>query len=346
MLNWIDTMDTTALKATAEKLVADSKGIFAADWSSGTITKKFASVGLESTPKKNREYRAMLISTPGLEEYISGVILHDQTTRQTVEENVSFAEYASKKGIMPGIRIDEGYEPFSGSEKEKITKGLETLDKRLDEYKQMGLKFTKWRAPFLIDKNLPTKQFVKENIERMTKAFVMSQEKGMMPIFEPEVQIDGDHTTARCEEVTKMVLSETFEELNKNGVFLSGSLLKVNMVLPGKESNVKASPIEVANATLRVVGSCVPKEIPGIVFLSGGQSPKEATANLNEINKLAQDIPWKLSFSYARALQMPALEAWAGLEENVDKAQEVFKNRAKLNYLAVQGKYLPDMENG
>ena len=339
-------MDTAVLKSTAEKLVSDSKGIFAADWSLGTITKKFASVNLVSTPELNRKYREMLISTQGLEEYISGVIFHDETVRQKVNDKIPFAEYALDKGIIPGIRIDEGYEPFGDSEKETVTKGLETLTKRLDEYKEMSLKFTKWRAVFVIDKISPTEEFVKENIKRMVEAFKMSQEKGLVPIFEPEVSLEGEHTTARCEETTKMVLLRTFEELKRNKAYLPGSLLKVNMVLPGKDNGIKASPLEVANATLRVVKTCVPDEIPGIVFLSGGQSSEEATVNLNEINKLAEDIPWKLSFSYARALQMPALRTWAGSDENITKAQEVFKNRARLNYLAVQGKYTPEMENG
>lgn len=340
-------MNKDDLASLAKKLVSNNKGLLAADESTGTIKKRLASVGLESTPEMNRKYRQMLVTTHGIEEYISGIILFDETVRQELDDGTSFPDYIDSRNIVPGIKVDEGREPFSEDSKEEVTKGVEGLAKRLPEYKKMNLKFTKWRAPILIDDGvLPTKEAILENAKRMAEYAYISQENDFVPIVEPEVLMDGEHTTTRCEEVTKITLQSLYEELDKKDVFLKGTLLKTNMVLPGKGSGVNASPLEVANATLRALLSSVPKEVPGIVFLSGGQEAKEATANLNEINKLKKDAPWELSFSFARALQKPALEVWKGKDENVKMAQETFYHRAKMNHLARKGEYRPEMEGG
>lgn len=338
-------MDKPALKDTAQKLVDKKRGIFAADWSSGTITKKFASVGLESNPEHNRRYRQMLITTSGLEEFISAAIFHDETVRQKVNKKVPFPVYADKKGIIPGIRVDEGKQPFSESPKEQITKGIKSLSKKLKEYKKMGLKFTKWRGVVLIGKGLPTRQAVKENAKLMAKFAIISQKNGFVPIVEPDVLRNGDHGISKCEEVTRYVLSEVFSHLEKEKVRFEEMVLKTNMVTSGKDAK-RDNPRKVAKATLRVVKRAVFEKVPGIVFLSGGQEAGQATTNLNEINKLNKDAPWELSFSYARALQMPALNVWKGKDANVKMAQEAFYHRAKMNSLARQGLYKPEMEGG
>jgi len=329
-------MDKDLLTSLAAKLVTDSKGLLAADESTGTIKKRFESVGLTSTPELNRKYRQMLFTSPGIEEFLSGVIMFDETVRQATDEGVSFPEYLSKLGIIPGIKVDEGREPFG--EKEEVAKGLEGLPGRLPEYKSRGLSFAKWRAPVEIKEAYPSEGMIEENAKRMAEYALLSQNAGLVPIVEPEVLIDGNHTTTRCEEVTIKVLTVLFNKLKEKEINLAGLILKTNMVLPGKDSAVKALPLEVANSTLRAVKKSVPSEVPGILFLSGGQSPDEATANLNEINKLKGDAPWELSFSFARALQAEPLEAWKGKEENVKAAQDAFIKRARLVSLARQGK--------
>ena len=329
-------MDNNLLGSIASRLLAPSKGLLAADESTGTITKRFEGVGLASTPELNRKYRQMLFSSPGIEEFLSGVIMFDETVRQKTDEGVSFPEYLSGRGIIPGIKVDEGREPFG--EKEEVAKGLEGLPSRLQEYKSLGLSFTKWRAPIAIKEAYPSEEMISENVKRMAEFASISQTAGFVPIVEPEVLIDGNHTTTRCAEITVQVLKALFAELKEKGVDIAGTILKTNMVLPGRASGVKALPLEVANATLRALKASLPSELPGVVFLSGGQSPEEATQNLNEINKLKGDAPWELSFSFARALQEEPLELWRGKDENVEAAQEAFVKRARSVSLARQGK--------
>lgn len=329
-------MDKNLLTGIASKLVAKSKGLLAADESTGTIKKRFEAVGLTSNPELNRKYRQMLITSPGIEAFLSGVIMFDETVRQKTDEGVSFPEYLAKRGILPGIKVDEGREPFG--ENEEVTKGLEGLPGRLPEYKSMGLAFTKWRAPIAINGVYPSEGMIEENARRIADFAFVSQKEGFVPIVEPEVLIEGNHTISRCEEITAQVLKVLFGELIKKGVLLLGTILKTNMVLPGRGSGVKALPLEVANATLRALTASVPAELPGVVFLSGGQTPDEAMANLNEINKLKGKAPWELSFSFARALQEEPLELWKGEEESVKAAQAVFEKRVRLVSLARQGK--------
>ena len=334
-------MNDKDLALVAKSLVSPGKGLLAADESTGTIKKRFEAVGLTSSPELNRKYREMLLATPGIEEFISGVILFDETTRQETG-GMSFSKYLEGRGITPGIKVDEGREPFNG---EEVAKGLEGLDKRLPEYKEMGLSFTKWRAPIAITEVYPSAEMLEENARRMAEYAYISQENGFVPIVEPEVLITGNHTTARCEEVSVATLKALFSALDKRGVILEKALLKTNMVLPGKDNGVKASPLEVAEATLRALKTIVPPTLPGIVFLSGGQSPSEATANLDEINKRKEDAPWELSFSFARALQEEALNIWKGEDANISKAQAAFQKRARLVSLARKGEYSPSLEN-
>lgn len=321
-------MDKAALETVAKALVAPGKGILAADESTKTITKRFAAIGLTSTPELNRRYRGMLFTTPGIENYISGIIMFDETIRQKIPIN---------KAIIPGIKVDEGLEPW-GETKEEVTKGLTGLEGRLKEYLNFGLKFSKWRGVFKISATTPSEGFLIENLERMAKFAKISQESGFVPVVEPEILLDGDHTTSKCEETETKVLKKLFEKLAILGVYLPGLLLKTSMVMPGKDSGVKAEPLEVAQATLRALKNSTPGEVTGIVFLSGGQGEEEATANLREINKIAAGSPWQLSFSFGRALQNSALLLWAGKDENINAAQGTFLARAKANSEARYGK--------
>jgi fructose-bisphosphate aldolase class I len=331
-------MNSLNLGKIARTLVAPGKGLLAADESTGTISKRFLAAGLTSNPELNRKYRQMLFTTAGIEAFLSGVIMFDETVHQATDEGESLPSYLAERGIIPGIKVDEGKEPAPASPKEMLTKGLGGLPARLEEYKKLGLSFTKWRAVVLINDIYPSGEVLKGNSRRLAEFARLSQEKGFVPVVEPEVLMDGPHTTTRCEEVTGLTLKTVFSELVKAKVDLGAILLKTNMVLPGKDSGVKAEPIEVANATLRALLASVPKEVPGIVFLSGGQSAEEATANLNEINKLNGNMPWELSFSYGRALQNEALEVWRGQEGNNKVAQEAFYNRASLVSRAREGK--------
>lgn len=338
-------MDKVALKEIADNLVPKNKGILAADESVGTITKRFELVGLTSTPELNRKYRQMLFSTPKIEEFISGVILFDETVRQENDEGIAFPEYLSQRGITPGIKVDQGKEPFR-NDKEMVTKGLKDLPEKLAEYKKMGLKFTKWRAVVYINEIYPSKEAILENAKRLAKYAKISQENGFVPIVEPEILMEGEHTITKCEIITKQTLETVFEELEKEEVFLEGLLLKTNMVLPGKESLVKSEPKEVAQFTLRVLEATVPEKVPGIAFLSGGQSSEEAIANLNGMNNEDGKYPWELSFSFGRALQGSTLDAWKGEDNNATMAQEVFYEVTKSASLARQGKYEAKEQNG
>ncbi|MGA3291587.1 MAG: class I fructose-bisphosphate aldolase [Candidatus Microgenomates bacterium] len=319
------------------KILAPGKGLLAADESTHTIEKRFESIGLTSTPELNRKYRQMFFTTPGIEQFLSGIILFDETTRQKTDDGVSFPAFLTQKGIIPGIKVDGGLEPFNGGE-EQITKGLEGLGDRLKEYFKMGLKFTKWRAAIKISDIFPTDAFLEEDLGRITEFAKISQENGFIPIVEPEILLDGNHTTTRCAEIEMKVLKLLFDKLKSREVDLTKLLLKTSMVLPGKESGVKAEPLEVAHATLRTLKTSVPADVPGIVFLSGGQTPDEATKNLNEIVKLKDDAPWQLSFSFARALQEEAMAEWDGKDENVRVAQQAFLSRLERVSQARNGK--------
>ncbi|MBI2103644.1 fructose-bisphosphate aldolase class I [Candidatus Woesebacteria bacterium] len=328
------------LAQTASQLMAPSKGLLAADESTGTITKRFEAVGLTSTPELNRKYRQMLLTTPEIENYLSGVIMFDETVRQKLDSGETFPEYLTKRRIIPGIKVDEGKDPAPNSANESVTKGLDGLDGRLKEYKDMGLKFTKWRAEIKIADGLPTAEVILENARRLAQYAKISQEQGFVPVVEPEVVRDGGHDLAKCEEVIRQVLTVTFSELERKSVDLAGMLLKTSMVTAGKESATKSTAAEVAAATLRVLSKVSPDELTGVVFLSGGQSPDEATENLNAINVSASGkYPWQLSFSFARALQGEALEAWKGQDANVKMAQEAFIARARMVSQARSGKY-------
>ncbi len=303
-----------------KKLLAPGKGLLAADESTHTIEKRFAALGLTSTPELNKKYREMLFTTPGIEEFLGGVILFDESVRQNLHKILE------EKGIVPGIKVDGGLEPFNGGE-EQITNGLEGLGDRLKEYSTLGLKFTKWRAAIKISDIFPTDAFLEEDLNRMIEFAKISVEFGFVPIVEPEILLDGHHTTTRCAQISVKVWQILFEKLSTAGIDIKNVILKTNMVLPGKDSGIKAAPLEVAEATLRSLKESVPGEIGGIVFLSGGQTPDEATNNLNEIVKRKADAPWPLSFSFSRALQEEAMKEWSGKDENVGSAQEVFLNR-------------------
>lgn len=311
------------MEDTIQKLLATGRGILAADESTKTITKRFEALGLTSTPELNKKYREMLFTTQGIENYISGVILFDETVRQGLHKTLE------EKGIVPGIKVDEGLEYFNETD-EQLTKGLETLDTRLKKYATLGMKFSKWRGVFMISDKFPSKPFYEENLTRMAKYAKISQNNGIVPIVEPEVLLDGNHTTTRSSETLDETLKLLFEKLNVEQVDLKNLILKTSMALPGPESGVHALPLETSNATLRALRRAVPSDVPGIVFLSGGQTPDDAIMNLNEIVKLKGDAPWELSFSYGRALQQDAMAAWAGKDENIGVAQSAFTKRLEM----------------
>lgn len=311
------------MNETILKIMTPYKGILAADESTPSITKRFASLGLVSTPELNKEYRKMLFTTPDIEKYISGVILFDESIKQ------GLGEILKQKGIEIGIKVDMGLESFNGTD-EQITKGLEGLGDRLEEYKKLGAIFTKWRGVIKISDIYPTEDFINQNLSRMADYAKIVQDHQMIPIVEPEVLLDGNHTNTRCEEISTKTLKKLFEILKEKNVDLSALILKASMVMPGKESGVVVMPLEVSNSTLRSFQNSVPQEVPLIVFLSGGQTPDVATFNLNEINKLNKDHKfgdWDLSFSFSRALQEEAMKEWSGKLENIEKAQKVFLER-------------------
>lgn len=327
-----------ALEEIAQGLVAPAKGILAADESTGTITKRFTTVGLKSEPELNRKYRQMLLTTPHVEKYLSGVILFDETVRQKLDTGDTFPEYLAKRGVIPGIKVDQGKMPAFRSEGEFVTKGLEGLDDRLKDYKNLGLKFTKWRAEYVIGEGTPSPDVISENAARLAQFAKISQEGGFVPIVEPEVIRDGNHDINKCEEATRAVLTAVFSGLERAKVDLAALILKTNMITSGKESPRYATAFEVAGATLGVIQRVMPLEPAGVVFLSGGQTPDEATDNLNQINIQGRNSPWQLSFSFARALQGEALELWRGKDENVKAAQKAFLKRLKMVAQARQGK--------
>lgn len=319
-------MDKTKLQGIAEALVAPGKGILAADESTKTIQKRFDKIGVQSTPEMNLAYRKMLFTTSGIEEFISGVILYDETIRQNID-GVPVPKYLESRGILPGIKVDKGAWKLANFPEEKTTEGLDGLRDRLTEYKEMGAKFAKWRAVITIGDGIPTDTCIESNAESLAQYAALCQEADIVPIIEPEVLMDGDHDLARCQEATAKTLKVVFDRLVVHKVALEGVILKPNMVISGKDCATQASASEIAKATIETFLKVVPKEVPGIVFLSGGQTPDEATENLAEINKIGG--PWQLSFSYGRALQDEALKTWAGKEENIPAAQKAFLERCK-----------------
>ncbi len=336
-------MDIATLSATAEALVAPGKGILAADESSGTIKKRFDSISTESTESNRRDYREMLFTAKGIAEYISGVILFDETIRQTAADGTLLVKLLEDQGIIPGIKVDLGAKPLALSEGETVTEGLDGLRERLAEYRGLGARFAKWRATYSISDALPSADCIDVNAHALARYAALCQEADIVPIVEPEVLMDGDHTIERSFQVTSDVLDALYEALYVQRVRLDGTLLKPNMVLSGYGASQQATVEEVAEATVRCFRATVPSAVPGIVFLSGGQSDELATAHLNAMNKLGPH-PWQLSFSYGRALQAPALKAWKGESANVDAGRDAFLHRAKLNSAARSGSYTPDME--
>jgi fructose-bisphosphate aldolase class I len=337
-------MDLDTLAKTAKELVAPGKGILAADESDGTIKKRFDSIGVESTEEQRRAYRDLLFTTEGAEDFISGVILYDETIRQSSEDGSPFPNLLAQRGIIPGIKVDKGAKPLALSPEETVTEGLDGLRGRLDEYRELGARFTKWRAVITISgSDVPSDYCIWTNAHALARYAALSQEAGLVPIVEPEVLMDGDHTIERSYAVTSRTLQAVFTELYDQRVAREGMLLKPNMVLAGYASPEQADTRAVAEMTIKCLRNTVPAAVPGIVFLSGGQSDQAATAHLSAMNALGPH-PWELSFSYGRALQAPALKAWAGDTANVERAQQAFYFRARLNGAARSGDYSEEME--
>jgi len=334
---------TAELRAIARSIVESDKGILAADESTGTITKRFDAIAVESTEENRRSYRNLLFTTAGMEEFIGGVILFDETIRQRSDDGTAFPELLAAMGVVPGIKVDTGAHPLAGAPGETITEGLDGLRKRLADYYQQGARFAKWRATLSVGERLPSRYCVRVNAQALARYASLCQETGIVPIVEPEVLMDTDHSIDACYDATARTLQALFAELAVQRVDLEGILLKPNMVIPGKGNADQASPERIARATLDCFRRYVPAVVPGIVFLSGGQAEVEATVNLDAINGLDGRV-WPLSFSYGRALQASTLQAWQGLEENVEAAQAVFLHRARCNAAAVGGRYDAGLE--
>jgi fructose-bisphosphate aldolase, class I len=337
------TMNRTELARIANAMVAKNKGILAADESTGTIKRRFDAIKLESTEEHRRLYREMLFTAPGAAEYISGVILYDETIRQKTKDGTPFPEYLTKLGIVPGIKVDTGAKPLAGFPNETITEGLDGLRERFVEYHKLGARFAKWRAVIDIGDGVPTSFAIEANAHALARYAALAQENDIVPIVEPEVLMDGAHSIERCEEVTNATLKAVFDALHDHRIYLEGMVLKPNMVISGKKAPNRAPPEVVAESTVRCLKRHVPPAVPGIAFLSGGQSPTEATLHLSLMNKLGP-LPWNLTFSYGRALQDTALKAWGGAAANFAAGQKEFAKRAKLNGLATTGRYSPDLE--
>jgi fructose-bisphosphate aldolase class I len=338
-------MDTTAeLESTISDMVQAGKGILAADESAPTIAKRFAAIDVESTEQNRRGYRSMLFTTPGLSEFISAVILFEETLAQQSDKGIPLPEVLSQQGIVPGIKVDKGLQALANASGDKVTQGLDGLADRLQIYKTQGARFAKWREVYPISGHNPTALGLEANAEMLARYAAICQVEGFVPIVEPEVLIDGDHTIERSAEVIETVLHAVFHALHRHRVTLECIVLKPSMVTPGKDLPSRASPEEVAQATIKVFRRAVPAAVPSINFLSGGQTPVEATANLNAMNALFPDAPWELSFSYGRALQEPALQAWQGKAENTAATQQALYQRALLNGAARTGEYTPVME--
>lgn len=334
------------LKKNANLMVQKGKGILAADESTPTCKKRFDTIGVESTEENRNAYRDMLFTTPDIQEFISGVILFDETLRQsTLKEKTKYPDYLKSLGVIPGIKVDKGAHSLSGSDGEKVTEGLDGLGKRLEEYFSLGARFAKWRAVIEISDNTPTSSCIAANAHALARYAAICQENGLVPIVEPEILMDGKHSIEESFIISEEVLHTTFYELYSQNVLLEGMVLKPNMVLSGYDCSEQASVDEVAEMTVTVLKRCVPSAVPGIAFLSGGQSDEDATAHLNKMNQiLGEKSPWNLTYSYGRALQSSALKAWSGKSENVPNAQEAFYKRAKLNGMATNGEYNQSME--
>ena len=333
------------LAKVAQAMVARGKGILAADESSGTIEKRFKSINLESTEENRRAYRDLLFTTRGLGDHISGVILYDETIRQKSADGTPFPEVLKRQGILPGIKVDAGTSDLALCPGEKITEGLDKLAKRCQEYVKLGAKFAKWRAVITIGRDMPSTTCIAGNAHALARYAAICQANGLVPIVEPEVLMDGDHTIERCEEVTEWTLNAVYEALYINRITLEETVLKPSMVIAGKDCPKQASVKEVAERTVRILKRCVPAAVAGIAFLSGGQADEQATENLNAMNALFKGkLPWPLTFSYGRALQAPPLKAWKGAAANVAQAQSLLAHRARMNGLAATGDYRADLE--
>jgi fructose-bisphosphate aldolase, class I len=336
-------MDKALLAKTAAAMVARGKGVLAADESSGTCEKRFKSVGVECTEENRRTYRGLLFTTPGVEQYVSGVILFDETMRQKTSDGVPFPDYLARKGILPGIKVDKGAMDLALCPGEKVTEGLDGLRPRLADYFKLGARFAKWRAVITIGEGIPSHTCLYANAHALARYAALCQEASIVPMIEPEVLLDGNHTVERCEEVTEATLRATYAAMAAHNVSLEHLILKTSMVVSGKECPRQANVDEVAERTVRVLKRTVPAAQPGIVFLSGGQSDEAATAHLNAMAAM-KGLPWPLTFSYSRALQNPALKAWRGQSSNAAAAQKAFHHRAHMNGLAAQGKWKPELE--
>ncbi len=336
-------MSGSDLAKIAKRMVAPGKGVLAADESSGTIKKRLDGVGVESTEENRRAYRELLFTTEGIEEYISGVILFDETLRQSASDGTNFGALLAGRGILPGIKVDKGAKDLAFAPGEKVTEGLDGLRERLAEYVSLGAAFTKWRAVITIGEGIPTARCIEVNAHALARYAALSQEAGLVPIVEPETLMDADNDIGVCEEATNDALAAVFRALRRQGVSLEGMILKPNMVISGKGCPTQAGVREVAEATVRALSRSVPAAVPGICFLSGGQSDALATAHLNAMNAMGPH-PWELSFSYGRALQAPALKGWGGEAANVSLAQRLFLHRCRCNGAARTGDYSEAME--
>ena len=332
------------LEKTARALVPEGKGILAADESFGTIGKRFEAVGIETSEDSRRDYRELLFTTPGIGDYLAGVILFDETIRQEASDGRLLSKVLEDQGVIPGIKVDGGAKEMALSPGEKLTEGLDGLGGRLDEYKEMGARFAKWRSVITIGEGIPTENCIDANAFVLARYAAICQEHDIVPIVEPEVLIDGDHSIQQCEDVTVRTLRATFARIFEAGVHLKGMLLKPNMVITGKDAAEQAGVEEVARRTVETLLRCVPAAVPGIVFLSGGQNDRQATAHLNAMNRLYDNLPWELSFSYARALQDLPMKTWKGDAGNVEEAQKAFYHRLKMNGAARSGGYSEEME--
>jgi fructose-bisphosphate aldolase class I len=337
-----------ALHDTARALVGPAKGILAADESTGTIGTRFDSIGVESTEELRRRYRQLLFTTPGLGGHISGVILFDETIRQSADDGRAFVDVLRDAGVIPGIKVDTGAKPLAGFPSETVTEGLDGLRERLAEYEGLGARFAKWRATIIIGDGTPSDFAILANAHAMARYAALCQEAGLVPIVEPEILMDGDHDLATCAAATARTLDALYAQLDGHRVDLAGSLLKVNMIVPGKANAVQDDDAAIARATIDTLTAHVPAAVPGVVFLSGGMTDEQATNRLNEMNAIGGSsggFPWELSFSYGRALQAPSLKAWKGESSNVEAAQAALAHRARMNGLARSGDYAPEMES-
>lgn len=334
---------TKELNDIARAMVAPGKGILAADESTPTIGKRFAKLGIESTEENRRSYREMFFSAKGIEQYVSGTILYDETIRQKASDGSAFPEFLKKVGIIPGIKVDTGAKPLAGSPEEKVTEGLDGLRDRLEEYYELGARFAKWRAVITPGDGLPTDYCLSVNAHALARYGALCQERGIVPIIEPEVLMDGENSIEQTYEITQRTLHKVFNELFDQGVAFEGMVLKPNMVVPGAKAPRQAGVQEVAEMTLACLKTVVPASVAGIAFLSGGQGDEEASAHLNAMNQIG-GAPWPLTFSYGRALQQAAMKTWAGSSDNIPAGQAVALSRAKANSAATYGKYTPDMD--